>query len=230
LNPGFKAPLVRVRSAIPATLALTAIFILIGVLTATVLRGQFPAIRRYVGWDLDTLKAARYWRQLPGTLIQGQPGVKWQEPLFMLGFVGLLELQAGSRMAIITFFLCDWLSAPLATLLLWFLGTHGSDAAAALFHTPSSGASAAYLGSGAAALVILSAPWNIVGTTILFLGVAWSFTFQPLDASLAHILALIAGAVLGLLVRRQPERRTIGVSELLAGLTARILGWRACGS
>jgi membrane associated rhomboid family serine protease len=209
---------------------LTGIFILIGVLTATVLKGQFPAVRKYVGWDIDTLRAARYWRQLPGTLIQGQLGVKWQEPLFMLGFVGLLEFQVGSRLAIITFFLCDWLSAPLATLLLWFLGTHGSDAAAALLHTPSSGASAAYLGSGAAALVMLLAPWNTVGTTILLVGVAWSFTFQPLDASLAHILALIAGLALGLLMRRRSDRRRIDVRALLSGLSGRLHDWRECPS
>ena len=132
----------RLFRTYPGTIILTSAFLVVGVLMFTVLHDKHAEIRRYVGWYSDTLKAGRYWRQLPGTLLQGAPGFKWHQPVLIAFFVGWLEYEIRGWRAVATFFLCDWVSAPLATALVWGLASLGLNSAEGLLHLPSSGSSA----------------------------------------------------------------------------------------
>lgn len=204
----------RLARTFPGTLALGVAFITVGALMATVLREQHPDIRRYVGWDLDTLKAGRYWRQLAGTLIQGQPGFKWHQPLVLLLLVGWLEYQAGGRAALVTFFLCDWVSAPAATAIVWGIASLGTHSAQMLAHLPSSGASAASIGCGAAAATLLPGRWGVAGGPFFLAIVLHSFTYQKLDASFAHLLATLVGIGLSVFVwRRSRSEGPVGSAK-----------------
>ena len=214
--------IVRFARRFPGTLALTAAFLIIGTLMFTVLRADHPSIRAYVGWDVDTLKAMRYWRQLPGTLIQGAPGFKWHQPLVLLFMVGWLEYEAGGRRALATFFLCDWLSTPLVTALIWGLATHGSETAQRLVHLPSSGASAASIGCGAAAAVLLPGRWGVVGAGIFMGVILHSFTYQKLDASFAHLFASLVGMGLSALLWRRQLSREVEAASAAGGQTQQV--------
>jgi hypothetical protein len=201
------APLARLVRTYPGTLLLTAAFLVLGTLTFTVLRDEHPAMRRYVGWDLDTLKAGRYWRQLPGTLLQGAPGFKWHQPVLILFFVGWLEYAAGGWRAITTYFVCDWISAPLATALVWGLASLGMQPAQPLLHLPSSGSSAAAIGCGAAAATLLPGRWGVVGAGTFMGIVVHSFIYQKLDASFAHLFASTVAIGLAAAFWRNAEGR-----------------------
>ena len=179
----------RLLRTYPGTLLLAAAFVSLGTLTFTVLRDQHPAMRAYVGWDLDTLEAGRYWRQMPGTLLQGAPGFKWHQPVLILLFVGWLEYAVRGWRAVTTYFLCDWISAPLATACVWACASLGVRSAQPLLHLPSSGSSAAAIACGAAAATLLPGRWGIVGAGTFMGIVVHSFTYQKLDASFAHLFA-----------------------------------------
>ena len=191
----------------PFTIALFAAFVAVGVLTGGVLKSDYPSIRSYVGWDLDTLKAGYYWRQLPNTLIPATAGIKWHEPLLLVLFAGALEYRAGSLPAVATFFVSDWISSPLTVLTVWALSSLGSSTATGVLHTPSTGASAASLACGAAAVCLLPGRWSIFAAGIILGIVLHSFTYQAFDTSIAHIYATSLGALAGLLLwGRRPEK------------------------
>src|SRR3954452_24870824 len=123
----------RLWRIFPGTILLVATFLVVGTLFATVLRDDPPRVREYVGWYVATLKAGRYWRQLPGTLLQGAPGFKRHQPLLIALFVGWLEYEIRGWRAVATFFLCDWISAPIATAVVWACFSVGIKAASGLY-------------------------------------------------------------------------------------------------
>ncbi len=201
----------------PFTTALFVVFVAVGILTGTVLRSDHASLQSYVGWDLDALKAARYWRQVPNTLIQTSPGIKWHQPILLVVFVGFLEYRAGTLAALLTFFVSDWISSPLTVLTIWGLSGLGSSTATGLLHSPSCGASAASLACGAAAACLLPGRWNVLAGGIILGVVLHSFTYQALDTSFAHSYATVLGALAGLLLwgRRPENLRPVRLSRLL---------------
>ena len=205
-RPPFVGVSLWVLHRFPVTLTLTTAIIVIGILTATVFRADHQSILDAVGFDLESLKSGRLWTMPAATLIQAQPGIKWHLALLVL-VLGPLEYLAGSLRTLVTFFLADWLSAPLTTLTLWALAAMGSDTAERLVHTPDMGSSAAAFGALAAAAVMLPAPMGSVacGGLSVFLGA--SFEFQELDVATAHLIAAVIGVALGLLWRRWPRGR-----------------------
>ena len=191
----------------PFTIALFCTFVAIGLLTGGVLKSDFPSIRSYVGWDLDTLKAGYYWRQIPNTLVPATAGIKWHEPLLLVLFAGVLEYRVGSLAAFATFFVSDWISSPLTVLTVWGLSALGSSTAASVLYTPSTGSSAASLACGAAAACLIPGRWSVFAGGIILGVVLHSFTYQAFDTSLAHTYATILGALAGLLLwGRRPEK------------------------
>jgi hypothetical protein len=191
----------------PVTVALATAVTAIDVLNSTVLHAHYRAIVDHVGLDLEAVKAGRLWTMPAATLIQTDLGLRWQVPvlvLFVLGSVGLLEYLVGSVPALVTFFLSDWISAPLTALVLWGLGSLGSDTARTLAHSPGVGSSAAAFGAVVAAAVLLPRPWREAVLTGLFGYLIVQFTFEQLDDSIAHLLAALIGAAFGLLWRWHP--------------------------
>ena len=191
------------------TVALAAVVTVIDVLNSTVLHPHYQTIVDHVGLDLDAVRAGRLWTMPAATLIQTDLGLRWQGPvlvLFVLGSVGLLECLVGSVRALVTFFLSDWISAPLTALVIWGLGSLGSDTARTLAHSPGVGSSAAAFGAVVAAAVLLPRPWREAVLTGLFGYLIVQFTFERLDDSIAHLLAALIGAALGLVWRRHLVR------------------------
>jgi hypothetical protein len=191
----------------PFTIALFCAFIAIGVLTGGIPKSDYSSIRSYVGWDLDTLRAGYYWRQIPNTLVPASPGIKWHEPLLLVLFAGALEYRAGSLVAFATFFVSDWISSPLTVLTVWGLSALGSSTAAGALQTPSTGSSAASLACGAAAACLMPGRWSVFAVGIILGIVLHSFTYQAFGTSLAHLYATSLGALAGLMLwSRRPEK------------------------
>jgi hypothetical protein len=80
----------------PVTLMLTTAVVIVGILTGTVFRADHQSILDSVGFDLEALRAGRFWTMPAATLIQAQPGIKWHMALLVLA-VGPLEYLAGSQ-------------------------------------------------------------------------------------------------------------------------------------
>ena len=78
-----------------------------------------------IGMNWSSLTHFRLWTIPAATFVQASPGVAWT----MLLLVGLpmiaLEFLAGSWRALVTFLLCDWLTAPVTVLILWALSNLG---------------------------------------------------------------------------------------------------------
>lgn len=201
----------------PGTLVLTAVVVAIGVLTGTVFRAEHRWILDHLGLDLDSLRAGRLWTMPVATLIQAYPGIKWHGALLLLLVVGSLEYLAGTRRAMATFFLSDWLSSPLTSFILAGLGSLGSATAEKLAHTPDMGSSAGSFGAAAAAAVLLPRPWRRIALAGLAAALLGEFTFERLDVSIAHLIAAAIGGGLGLLLWRRHRIRTLRWPSLDAG-------------
>jgi hypothetical protein len=189
----------------PVTLGLTTVIVIIGILTGTVYRADHRSILDSVGFDLEALKSGRLWTMPAATLIQAQPGIKWHLALFVL-VLGPLEYLAGSLRTLVTFFLTDWVSAPLTTLTLWALTVMGSGTAERLAHTPDMGSSAAASGTAGALAMMLPGPMMAVALGGLFLVLGAAFTFEGLGVATAHLIATGIGVVLGFQWRRRRVR------------------------
>lgn len=188
------------------TLTLTTAVLIVGILTATIFRDDHQRLLDAVGMDLETLQSGRVWTMPSATLIQAEPGVTWHQLALMLVSLALLESQAGGMQALVTFFLADWISAPLTVLALWGLGAMGSDTAARFARTPDMGSSAAIFGALAAATVLLPNPLRVASVAGLLGYLSAALAFQRLDVALAHLLAALIGIAFRILLRRRRRR------------------------
>jgi hypothetical protein len=159
-----------------------------------------------VGMNLSALKHFRLWTVPAATFVQSSPGVGWT----MLLLVGLpmiaLEFLAGSWRALITFLLCDWLTAPLTVLILWGLSYLGNADASQFLMDPDTGSSAAAHGVLAAAIMMLPPKLAAIGMAILIGITIIAISFFRLDTSLAHFLGIVVGAGFGAIWSRQVRR------------------------
>jgi len=159
-----------------------------------------------IGMNWSSLKHFRFWTVPVATFVQASPGVAWT----MLLLVGLpmiaLEFLAGSWRALVTFVLCDWLTAPVTVLILWVLSNLGDANAGRFLTDPDTGSSAAAHGVIAAAIMMLPAKLAAIGMTILVGITIIALSFFRLDTSLAHFLGIVVGAGLGAIWSRQLRR------------------------
>jgi hypothetical protein len=159
-----------------------------------------------IGMNLSALKHFRFWAIPAATFVQASPGVAWT----MLLLVGLpmiaLEFLAGSWRALVTFLLCDWLTAPVTVVILWVLSNLGDANAGRFLTDPDTGSSAAAHGVIAAAIMMLPAKLAAIGMTILVGITIIALSFFRLDTSLAHFLGIVVGAVFGAIWKRQIRR------------------------
>ena len=130
--------------------------------------------------------------------------------IYVLLLVGLpmiaLEFLAGSWRALVTFLLCDWLTAPVTVVILWILSNLGDANAGRFLMDPDTGSSAAAHGVIAAAIMMLPAKLAAIGMTILVGITIIALSFFRLDTSLAHFLGIVVGAVFGAIWKRQIRR------------------------
>lgn len=150
-----------------------------------------------VGSDVTSFDPQRVLAMPAATFVQSSPGVGWTMILLVALPLAVLEWMIGSFRAAVTFLLSDWISAPLTLLAIWTLARLGSSEAARLISDPDSGSSAAAHGTIAAVCMLLPGNARIVSLIALLAVDFAQFTFQRLDAALAHLLASLVGVRLG---------------------------------
>ncbi len=197
------------RGAIFVTLLMLAIS---GITTA--LGATDMDIENALGLSVHALQTGKLWVIPIATLIQSEPLMKWVLAIFVFGSIALLEYQIGTLKAIFTFFISDWISSPLAALLLWGLEGAGLSQAQRLHDVGGTGVSAAAFGTLTAGFYLLREPWRrllMAGMTIYLMG---QFTFERLDVSIAHVLAALIGLALAWLFWRRQVIREVNTDEL----------------
>jgi phosphatidylglycerol lysyltransferase len=190
----------------PGAIGLALLMLLISALT-TAIRADDQDVESALGLSVHALKTGRLWVIPIATMVQSEQLVKWQLPIFVFASVALLEYQIGTLRAIVTFFLTDWISSPITTLVIWGLGSAGLTTAQRLENVGGTGVSAAGFGALTAAFFLLREPWRrlLLGGMAAYL--VGQFTFERLDVSIAHALAALLGlAMVWLFWRRRAIR------------------------
>lgn len=181
----------------PATLAIEALILLVALATngGSV---HHRLLVDHIGLDLNKVLDWQLWTLPASTVVQSRPGIGAPLTVFVGVALALLEYIAGSWRAALTFFLSDWISAPLTILLAWPLAHLGLDRAYVVLYRPDTGSSAAAIGALTAALVFLPGRWRTASLALLF-GVLLCLLPTPgLSANIAHLLGALVGLALGL--------------------------------
>lgn len=201
-------PLRWILVTFPATIAISVLILSIAYVTAGTSHVDHRLLIDNTGLDLTKVLNWQLWTLPASTVIQSSPGIG--EKLAILTVVGLalIESIAGSVRAALTFFLSDWISAPLTILVAWPLAHLGFHQAYRVLDRPDTGSSAAALGALAAALMFLPGRWRIAPIAALFTVLLLLLPSPGLSANIAHLLGTLTGAVFGYLwARRLPNRR-----------------------
>jgi hypothetical protein len=210
----------------PGAITLALLMLFISALTTFVFKANDQDIESALGLSVHALKTGRLWVIPIATLVQSEAVIKWLMPLFVFSAVGLLEYQVGTLRAVVTFFLADWISSPLTTLIIWGLGSAGLERARELENLGGTGVSAAGFGALTAAFVLLPRGWRhsmLTGVTVYLIA---QFTFERLDVSIAHVLAALLGPAIVWFFFRSRGIRQINTEEFW--LTASLIrSWRA---
>jgi phosphatidylglycerol lysyltransferase len=203
-NRAYRA-LRRYLRLFPSAITLTLLMLFISALTTFVFKANDQDIEGALGLSVHALKTGRLWVIPIATLVQSEAVIKWLMPLFVFISIALLEYQVGTLRAVVTFFLTDWISSPLTTLIIWGLGSAGLERARELENVGGTGVSAAGFGALTAACLLLRQPWRGLMLGGLSVYLVAQFAFERLDVSIAHVLA----ALLGLVIVRRFWRRHV---------------------
>src|SRR4051812_44571592 len=182
-----------------ATLSVLAIITIVGVYTAGLPPSDFLTFLNYVGVDIDSLQAGRFWTLLSSTFVQSSPGVVWHMMLMVIASLGSLEYLIGSGPALLIFVMGDWVSSILTVGALWVLSAFEIGSATRLLHLPGAGSSAAAYVAGSAACVLLGGRWGRIALALVLTSAVVSFAFLQLDIATAHLVATAVGAGFGCL-------------------------------
>lgn len=161
-----------------------------------------------IGTDVDGFDARRILTLPLATFIQSSPGVDWPMLLLVGAPLVLLESATGSVRAAAIWLLSDWISAPITLLAMWGLAQLGSQAARQLLDVADAGSSAASHGAIAAVCLTLPGRLRPVAVTGLFGIDLFAFTFERIDAAVAHLVASAVGIGLGWLLLRRHATAT----------------------
>ena len=153
---------------------------------------------RDIGLDLGKVLNWQLWTLPASTVVQSSPGIGIKLAILILVSLACLEYAAGSLRTIVTFFLSDWISAPLTVLVAWPLAHSGLNRAYSVLYRPDTGSSAAALGALAASIAFLSNRSRIAAYGVLFATLAYLLPTPGLSANIAHLLGALVGTALGL--------------------------------
>ncbi len=192
----------------PATIVIVTVIMIVASITSGNSFHDHRILVDDVGLDLRKVLDWQLWTLPASTVIQAQPGIGPKLAALIVVSLAALEYIAGTWRAIVTFFLADWISAPLTILVAWPLAHLGIDRAFTVLYRPDTGSSAAALGALAAALAFLPRRWLIVSSSVLFTILVCLLPTPGLSANIAHPLGALTGLCFGLFWRwRSPERR-----------------------
>ncbi len=215
-RPGRRSLVGPIRAAarpLAVTLLLTAVLLTSACLTATAFRRDHASIVSHVGMSRHALQTGRLWTLPAATFIEPHSVVLSWRTLTGLAFLAVvaaaLEYQAGGRRLLVAFFLSDWISSPLAILVLWPAAGLGSTLAEDTITSPDVGSSAAAFGAATAAAVMLARPWREVALAGLLVFLVAEFGWESLGACTAHVIAAPVGLAFGLHFARRHRLRSI---------------------
>ncbi len=192
----------------PATIAIMSLILLIAYLTAGTSLTSYRLLIDDIGLDLSKVLNWQLWTLPASTVIQSNPGIGPKLAILIVIGLASIEYIAGSARAVITFFLADWISAPLTILAAWPLAHLGLHRAYVVLYRPDTGSSAAALGAVAAAMMFLPGRWRVAFLGTLFAILVYLLPTPGLSANIAHLLGAFTGAVIGLVwIKRLPDRR-----------------------
>ncbi len=211
MNRPARAAIRRIRwvlTRFPATIAIMSLILLIAYLTAGTSAISHRLLTNDVGLDLSKVLNWQLWTLPASTVIQSNPGIGPKLAILILIGLASIEYIAGSTRAVITFFLADWISAPLTILVAWPLAHLGLHRAYLVLYRPDTGSSAAALGAVAAAMMFLPGRWRVVSLGTLFAILVYLLPTPGLSANIAHLLGALTGTFIGLVwIKRLPDRR-----------------------
>lgn len=207
---------------IPATLALVAVLLVVGVLTAALWQPfRSSPLWEPFAYGLPAIEAGRWWTPVTGTFVIDQP---WVYALTIASLWGMayLEYRRGWRVALAYFGVGQLFAVLAAALVLWagaLLPWPWAQAqAAALDVGPSGGALACI----AAAVSLFVAPWRLRAWIVLVAFVFLALLFWGSVADLEHLLAVLL--VLGASRSLRPHRVSMREQRLLAFAMLVVLG------
>ncbi len=181
----------------PATILIVSLVVAIQLATNGHSNEQQLQILDKVGFDRDYLVSGRWWHLFTGTLIQSKPGYHYSMVLVVVSAVGILELVAGTRWTLGVFFVGDWLSSLLGTILLRLLSANGFAEATPLLSFPDAGTSgAAHVCYAVAATLFPRRMAFFLYSLILGVTIILLFS-QQLSAAVTHLCAVLAGGAFG---------------------------------
>ena len=207
-------PILRFIGRIPATLAIIALILIVGVIWSGLWRPfQDSALFEVVGYGLPALVEGRWWTPITGTFFINQPWVY----LFTIGsFFGMayLEFRRGSRVALGYFWVGQLFAIFASALFLWLaamLPWPWAQAEAVLLDVGASGGTMACI---AAAASLLPAPWRLRAWVILLGFMLVTLFFWGSLADLEHAMAI--GLILLIDRSLRIQRITLREQRLIA--------------
>jgi hypothetical protein len=182
-----------------ATIIIMTLILIVAYLTSGSTNAQHHKLVGDIGLDLGKVLNWQLWTLPASTVIQSSPGIGLRLALLIVVSLACIEYAAGSFRAVVTFFLSDWISAPLTVLVAWPLAHSGFDRAYNVLYRPDTGSSAAALGALAASFAFLPDRWRIAAYGILFATLAYLIPTPGLSANIAHLLGALVGTGFGVL-------------------------------
>lgn len=215
-------PVAAVLRRIPATLAMVAVILAVGVIW----QGLWTPFEKTdlfgtVAYGLPNLAQGMWWTPLTGTFFVNEP---WVYLFTISGFWGMayLEYRRGIRVAL-AYYWVGQLFAILATALVLFVASQlpwawAQEQAQAL----DVGASGGTMACIAAAIGLFRPPWRVRGWLVLLGFVFIAMLFWGAVADLEHLLAVLLILVVDRTLRVQ--RTTVREQRLIAVISLMVLG------
>ncbi|MGK9147962.1 DUF2156 domain-containing protein [Plantibacter flavus] len=205
---------------LPATLALIALVLVLGVVSQGLWRPLADGPwHDWVAYGLPAFEQGRFWTAITGTFFFSQP---WFYALIPVGFLGMayLEFKRGTRAALAYFWFGQLLAVFAASLIFWLLSMTGWPWARMLAGLLDAGPGSGLMACMIAALTLIPAPWRVRGLFVLLTGLLVATLFGGRLADVEHLIAAVAVLVVDkpLRFRRTTvrEKRLIAFVGLLA--------------
>ena len=184
----------------PTSILLASTITLIGIGTSHLTEAQYKPVLHKFGLDYEIIQDGHFWHLMTPLFIQPSPGIGWKMVLLVVCACVSLELLAGSVRLIVTFFVSDWSSTVLTSLVLAGLSRLDIARATEAIHITDAGTSAAAVGALAAALTLLLPPrlaGIAYGAMLLVVVTVATINVDEFGPSVVHIVAILVGGAIG---------------------------------
>lgn len=215
-------PVLAVARRVPATLAMVALILAVGVIWQGLWRPfEDDPLFGAVAYGLPAFSEGRWWTAFTGTFFVNQP---WVYVFTIAGFwgMGYLEHRRGSRVALAYYWVGQLFAVFATALALWIMSQFPWEWAQQQATALDVGASGGTMACIAAAVGLFVPPWRVRAWLVLLAFVFVAMLFWGTLADLEHLLAVL----LILLVDRslRIQRTTVREQRLIAFVSVLVLG------